>query len=251
MAFTFAPADRVEDLLEHYANLGPELQRLGIDPLACRERTLAQCCAQIGRDPDEAIIDLAMTAAMTTYADDHDWTDATIAEVIDHISHCHHRYLRAELPRLGRLVDAIAGPRPYPEAAELRLGWHAMADRLLAHLDSEEQRLFPACIAIEHAVSFACLPDTGIVATAFHDLVFRHESSEAELAHLLDLAGRTRTAPDRMACRPPLVAGMCALRADLLVHDREEEDILLPAVLDLQNVIAGRLTKVPIGLDYL
>jgi len=114
----------------------------------CRGRvSLADACAKKGLRVDEVLREIE---AETPLASDFErWNERPLADLIRHILDTFHEPHRAELPRLvemARKVETVHADRadcPRGLAAELeRIG-----DELEAHMQKEEQILFPMLLA--------------------------------------------------------------------------------------------------------
>ncbi len=241
--FAFSIDDRIESFLEHYPDLGRVMQRIGIDPLGDATRTLAALCATAGQDAEAALRRFALAAAKPSFPETEDWTSASLTDLVAHIDGCHHAYLRGEVPRLGRLVDLLTGKEPDAPAAGLREHWAGYARGLADHLHHEVETVFPACLAIERAMHRDSPLDQRALTHSLSDLADNHAASAAALDTIIDRCAALPAAADQAQVQQALCDGLGALRAELMIHDQEEEDILMPAALDLQDVLAGRLRQ--------
>lgn len=143
-------------------------------------------------------------------------------ELIGHIVSTHHAYLRKALPFIGGLaakVHRVHGDKE-PRLAEVDALCKTLAADLDAHLDQEEQHLFPGLIA----PSGDRRALTAELATMFDDHVAIGE-----------LLARLRTITDDFT--PPawgctsyrtLFAELAALEADVLRHVHIENHVLMP-----------------------
>lgn len=172
-----------------------------------------------------------------------DWTAASIGELITHLVSTHHEATRrwcAELEELGRIQGGRVGA-----AASL------LARELLAHQEQEERATFPLSIALEAACHDPALPLVD-AAPAIHQMAVGHAHWAPQVAQLQRLVGiseddapqaAARTAPPDPAevVRRERLRHVCAaLVSDLERHRWLEEQVLLPAVLFYQDLLASR-----------
>lgn len=150
--------------------------------------------------------------------DDFQASQASDAELIDHILSRYHEVHREQLPELIRLARKVEQVHQTRADCPHGLGdhLHAMTQALESHMRKEEAVLFPMIGAGNGAM--AAMPIT----------VMRGEHDEhgTELQRLAELTNEL-TAPDD-ACRTwrALYDGLRAFRADLLAHIQLENDVL-------------------------
>lgn len=148
--------------------------------------------------------------------DEHDWSNATADELIDHILaryHQRHRQQLPELVRLARTVERVHGGNPdCPRGIAVELA--LMQEDLEQHMNKEEGILFPM-------IRRGFLPRGPIsVMRSEHD---RHGAT------LRQLAGLTRDfhlPADACPTWTALMSGLRALRVDLMQHIQLENDVL-------------------------
>ncbi len=143
-------------------------------------------------------------------------------ELVDHIVSTHHAYLRRALPFIGGLatkVHRVHGDKE-PRLGVVHELCATLADDLDAHLDQEEQHLFPALIA-----------PTGDRAQLTCELAAMFDDHLA-IGALLE---RLRTAtddytPPAWACTSyrTLFAELASLEDDILRHVHLENHVLMP-----------------------
>ncbi len=168
-----------------------------------------------------------------------DWTQAGIGELIDHIINHHHCYLFAELGRLAILLDHLAPDRLVQRFAR----WRA---ELCAHMEHEENELFPLCRQLEHPNRREGLANPDV---QLHGMYQGHADAEDDLVaiceDLSDLSGPSI-----------LVAAVQQAMADLIsnlhVHVDLEDSVLLPAVIfqrEVQQTRRFRSTRALAALE--
>jgi iron-sulfur cluster repair protein YtfE (RIC family) len=127
-------------------------EQLGLDYCCGGKRPLAEACRERGLDPDTvaAMLNAAEASGVRT---GEDWSQATLAELCDHIVEAHHGFLRRELPRLSTLLEKVAsrqarvaqprtrsGPSSPPAAASTRAPAAARSSRRGSRLSSPSTR---------------------------------------------------------------------------------------------------------------
>ena len=126
-------------------------QRYGIDFCCGGRRPLRTASETAGVPLDRLIGDLEAAASVGA-GPAVDWTVASLTELVQHISKTYHAPQAAELLRLEDLLARVerAHSERWPDLV-LSLGRvvRSLANELLLHTDEEEDRLFPAIVALE------------------------------------------------------------------------------------------------------
>lgn len=127
-------------------------ERLRLDYCCGGSQTLAEACTRRGLDSDTVRTVLAALdyeAAERQGYEDVDWRGASVEELCAHIVAVHHDGLREALPRIAALLSTVVRVhgREHPELGGLQQAFDGIRAQLEPHLESEEDALFPACIA--------------------------------------------------------------------------------------------------------
>lgn len=215
------------------------LERLDLDYCCHGQRTLADAAREAGLDVDEVsdALDLpGATAPRPASQDSH--PNATLAhDIVD----THHAYLWTEMPRLAALVDkvhSVHGDR-HPELTRVRDAYlEAVAD-LEPHMTREERVLFPAISRLEKAQAPVDFP-FGTLANPIRQMLAEHDLVGALFAEMRTLTGGYAVPEGACASYRAMLAGLEAMELDLHEHVHKENNILFPAVLELERaVVAG------------
>jgi len=221
------------DVVRDRPQLARELEARGLDYCCGGRRTIAEACRAAGLNPHVVAADLFAVDAPSAR---DSWADLDPARLADHIKAVHHRYLWDELPRLTALGDKVVaahGAR-HPEVVDVVGIVGELRADLEQHLVKEEHVLFPmihelACA--ERRPRFHCGPITNPVSMMMRD----HDRAG-------DLLARLRAATD--GYRPPLDAcasyqafydGLRLLEDDTHLHVHKENNVLFPAVVQLEE----------------
>ena len=194
------PATTVGDIVAGDYRTAAVFERHGIDFCCGGDVTLAAACAEHRLDP--AVLEGELKAARSTPArQDADYASWTLTRLIDHIKAVHHAYLRANTAQTAAYARKIADVHGdhHPELARIADAFAAMATELMAHLEEEEDVVFPAIKRAEAAGRAASAPeaaDAETIARGVQVLVREHEQVGAALrehprsGHGLRPAGR-------------------------------------------------------------
>lgn len=142
----------------------------------------------------------------------------------------HHDGLRNGLPRIEALVCTVvrAHGGDHPELRDLHRAFSALRAQLEPHLASEENELFPACLALERhggAIQEALLAE--------HEHEHEHASVGEGLAALRLLGSDYEREHALCATHRTLLDALVAFELDLHQHIHEENNVLLSRVREL------------------
>jgi iron-sulfur cluster repair protein YtfE (RIC family) len=208
---------------------------LSLPEPAVPAESLAECCARGGLHTTQVLGSFAIAAIEQAADGDADWTDATLDELIHNILTVHHVFVRAQLGRLGALLDAIVQARGTGthRLDRLQAGLTFFRQRWLGHLEMEEKQFFSACMKLENTRGIMPrneLDDLlGQLRHVSHDHreIDRLEESIVQSLEsaLCDIPDSHRVHADAMA------AAIEVFHNDAAIHAFKEDEILLPAVL--------------------
>jgi regulator of cell morphogenesis and NO signaling len=172
--------------------------------------------------PDSCIRQLGMNDAHTNSED--------LVELVDRIVSNHHTFTRSELSRLGALAQAVARERAGAQAELVQLEdlVGQLASDLLAHMEREEQILFPYIVALEASTHGAppMRSPFGSVTQPIARMLRDHETARILLQSIRTTTRDLRLPPDASDAQRALYEGLATLEGDLETHMRLESDEL-------------------------
>lgn len=138
----------IGDLVAERPSRSRVFEAFGIDYCCGGKRTLLQASGTAGVAVEQLIRELESQPAI---AQDRDWRNATVAELIDHILVEHHDWLRANLPRISVLAEKVARVHGGHAPVVVRVAdvHSALRQEMEPHLEKEERMLFPAARHLE------------------------------------------------------------------------------------------------------
>ena len=123
-------------------------ERYGVDFCCGGDTPLAQALQGTGLSVGDILAEIeAATAALAEEDRVHeDWSERDPASLADHVEAVHHAYLRDRLPEAGRKLSTVLSVHgeAHPELFELGRLFERLRTEITAHLESEEQVVFPA-----------------------------------------------------------------------------------------------------------
>jgi regulator of cell morphogenesis and NO signaling len=235
---TTIPTERsLAELVTSVPGAARVFERHGLDYCCGGGQRLDVACRDRGVDPGEIIGELADLQTMPAPA----WATMGPAELVDHLEQTHHAYLHAEFPRLSALATKVVGVHGarHPELTEVQAAFEAVRADLDPHLMKEEQVLFPMIrelAASATAPQFHC----GSLANPISVMLTEHDRAGELLARMRDLTDGYQTPPDGCASYRALYDGLAELEADTHLHVHKENNVLFPAVVDLEAALPSR-----------
>jgi regulator of cell morphogenesis and NO signaling len=214
-------------------------QSHGIDFCCGGARPLSEVCAERGLDVGALTQELEH-AASSPDADTRTWTEARLAELSRHIESRYHRTLRAELERVGALMDKVVrvhGER-HAELATMANEFGRLRDELGPHMMKEERVLFPYVARLEEiAAQGGTIPGSpfGSVENPIAAMIQEHEAAGEVLAELRRLSGGFVPPPDACNSFRGLYHGLFEMERELHEHIHLENNVLFPRAVALEE----------------
>jgi len=172
-------------------------------------------------------------------ADSSVWAGWSPIELLDHLEQTHHLYLRYALPRVTDLHRRVTRAHgwEYPELFTVGELFEELRLDLEPHVAKEERVLFPL---VRELVAATSLPsfDCGSIRSPIEAMLRDHAQSRDLFAQLSE-ASHGYVVPSAAADEHrALFAALAHLDQDTRVHHRKENDVLFPAVLELEAHLA-------------
>jgi regulator of cell morphogenesis and NO signaling len=239
------PATHVADIAAHNPAAIPVFQRHGIDFCCGGRRPLAEVCRDRGIDFDAVREEIA-AAATATPAPERDWTEAPLADLVDHIVTRYHVGLRQELPRLAAMADkvlAVHGKRHPEVLPALVRTLQSLRAELESHTTKEEQILFPWIEELERfagsgssrrAAAATPAPSVGAPIAMMES---EHDEAAGALAEMRRLTGGYQLPEGACTTFRGLYHGLAELEDDLHRHIHLENHVLFPRALALEGAV--------------
>lgn len=211
-------------------------ERHGLDYCCGGNRSVDDACRSAGVETAAVLEELAALDA----APAPDWATMGPAELVDHLEATHHKYLHEELELLSELANKVAGVHGerHPELLGVRATYDELHGDLAPHLMKEEQVLFPMIrelAAADVAPSFHC----GSLQNPISVMLSEHDLVGELLEKLRALTSDYKLPDDACASYTSLYQRLAELEADTHMHVHKENNVLFPAVLELEQRVAS------------
>ena len=221
------------------------LERFEVDLCSRADAQLEHVCSELRLCVDQVLEKLADAESQARGAIVPDVESYSLSRLIQHIVRTHHHTVRQELPRFAELSKRIANKHggAAPQYKEVATLIEQLRDEMFAHLEKEEQMLFPYIVrldeAAEHgfATPHACFRS---VAQPVSVMVQEHDSAEGIVARLRQLTNGFQ--PPQWSCprNTAFHASLAAFEKDLRQHVHLENDLLFPRAIAIENEITQR-----------
>lgn len=218
-------------------------ERFEIDLCSRADVRLERVCAELHLSLDQVLEKLTDAESRAHGAVAADLESLSLSRLIQYIVRTHHQTVRQELPRFAELSKRIAARHgdKAPQFEPLAMLIEQLRDEMFAHLEKEEQILFPYIVGLDEAAEhhssapYACFQS---VAQPVSMMMQEHDSAERIVAQIRDLTNGFE--PPEWACprNTAFHAGLAAFEKDLRQHVHLENDLLFPRAIALEGAIA-------------
>lgn len=216
------PQQTVADLVLDHSECAAVFQRHHIDFCCKGDRSIEAASKQAGINT-AALLEELSHAITERSGQGTDARALSTPALIEHIVEKHHGYLRAALPFVSALatkVSRVHGSHN-PRLQTLEEIVHELADVLRAHLDEEEEVLFPA---LQHGTE----SEMKLIAHGLESMHDEHLAVGAALTRLRRVADNY--IPPDWACNSyrTLFSELAQLESDIFTHVHLENHVLMP-----------------------
>jgi regulator of cell morphogenesis and NO signaling len=226
----------VGDLVARRPSRSRVFEKLGIDYCCGGKRPLSEACAARGLDA-ETVLTTLLAAEEGTGSPEPSWSDASLAELADHIEQTHHAYLKRELPRLRAIIRKVAtvhgGHHPWTIVLDDIYG--RFAAEMEAHMMKEERVLFPMIRGLERGEPSPTAGCGHGVNNPIRVMEHEHDDAARSLARMRELSGGYTPPPDACNTFRAMLDGLRELEHDTHHHVHKENNILFPRAMELDR----------------
>lgn len=213
-------------------------EKYGIDYCCGGKLSLSAVCERKNLDPGAILAELEQAETATAQSEAN-WNDASLASLAEHILATHHVFLKEEMPRLAQLATKVArvhGPSR-PELVELAKVYEKFFFEMTAHLEKEEQILFPAIFRLIGGE--AGFP----IQNPIRVMEMEHDAAGADLEKMRALTQGYQLPEDACYSYRSLFGGLQALELDTHQHIHKESNILFPKAIALLEQMSPQLSS--------
>jgi regulator of cell morphogenesis and NO signaling len=235
----------VREIVATQPSAAKVFQRFDIDLCSQAEKSLDGACAELQLSVDQVLEKLADAETQDLGGPAVDPACLPIGRLIQHIVRVHHQYVRQELPRLAEMAQKLAAKRSdrAPELKNVEELLEELRTDMLAHIQKEEQVLFPFMSQMDHDSIIVYPPAHTCfrsVAQPVSKMMQEHESANHIVAELRRITLGFQPPAWACATHVALFAGLREFETDLKQHVHLENDLLFPHAIEMEAELNQR-----------
>lgn len=217
------------------------LEEAGVGYCCGGQKSLHDACMHAGVSDEEILRRLHENQAAVGDGD-RNWTSVPLAELTDHIREKHHRYVREAIRRIQPLAAKVKEKhgQNHPEIAKVEELFFQVSREMIAHMQKEEQILFPYIEAIERAANGEEKierPFFQTVRNPVHAMMEEHDAAAGVVRQIRDASSGYAPPEDACASYQALYRDLHEFETDLHRHIHLENNILFPRAVDLEPTV--------------
>jgi regulator of cell morphogenesis and NO signaling len=220
-------------------------ERFDIDLCSRADSSLEQACAELQLSVDQVLEKLAKAQSAEPGATAPDPADLPLTQLIQRIVRVHHQKVRQELPRLAEMARKVAAKRRdrAPELGRLVALLEELHSDLLAHIQKEEQVLFPFIAQMDQEL-IVNYPAGHVCFRSVSFPIFMMEQDHESTGHIMEKLREITCGfePPEWACitHSALFAGIRDFETDLKQHVHLENDVLFSRAIQMEAELNRR-----------
>jgi regulator of cell morphogenesis and NO signaling len=235
----------IREIVTQHPSSAKVFHRFDIDLCLQAELSLEGACQELQLSVDQVLEKLADSEAKEPGGLAIDAATLPLARLIQHIVRIHHHCVRQELPRLAEMASKVATTRGdrAPELAKVVELIEQLRSEMYAHIQKEEQVLFPFISQMDQESIIAYPPTHACFRSVSHPIFMMeqdHESAAHIVAELIRLTNHFEPPSWACATHVALFTGLRDFEADLRRHVHLENDVLFPRAIQLETELKAR-----------
>jgi regulator of cell morphogenesis and NO signaling len=233
----FTTTTRVGDIAAANPAAKKVLEEAGVDYCCGGAKSLNEACMQTEVSAEEILRRLQENRHEVA-PQEANWAGAPLADLTKHIVQKHHKYVRGAVPRISALlakVKAKHGER-HPELVAIEKQFLGLGQEMYAHMQKEEQILFPYIEKLERATEGQQLepPFFRTVRNPVHRMMEEHDSAGRALQGIHGLSTGYQTPAEACESYREVYRSLEEFEANMHAHVHLENNILFPRAVELE-----------------
>lgn len=219
------------------------LEDAGVDYCCGGDKSLREACLR-GEVAAEEILKRLRENKTQTEPDEKAWITSPLRDLTQYIREQHHRYVREAIPRLRALLTKVRGKHGgrHSEIEEIEKLFGEVGREMTAHMQKEEQILFPYIEALERSADgngSVEPPFFQTVRNPVHAMMKEHDAVGDLVKQIHNVSDGYRVPADGCASYKALYQDLRKFEADLHQHVHLENNILFPRAVELEATVVG------------
>lgn len=233
----------LHQIAEEYPSAVTIFERFEIDLCAWGDKALGETCASLKLSTDQVLEKLEQLCLPEGAV--RDAASLSLTQLIQRIVRVHHRRVRQDLPALVRMAGRLASTHgnKVETYATIAREVETLHSDMLAHIEKEEQVLFPVIAEMEeksggfYAAGCACFSS---VRQPIARMKQEHETANRTMNLLRQHTNAFHPPEKACSTQRALYGGLRNFETDLQEHMRLEDELLFPRVINLETELQGR-----------
>jgi regulator of cell morphogenesis and NO signaling len=235
----------IREIVTRQPSAASIFNRFDIDLCQQADLSLEGACRELELSVDQILEKLADAEVAERGGAAFDYSNLSLGRLIQHIVRIHHHSVRQDLPALAEMASKVAGKKHDREPELLRIAEliEKLRGEMYAHIQKEEQVLFPFISQMEEDSIVAYPPSHACFRSVTHPIFMmeqEHESAGHLMAELISMTNHFQPPSWACATHIALFAGLRKFEADLREHVHLENDVLFPRAIQLEAQLKGR-----------
>jgi len=219
--------------------------RFDIDRCMQADLSLEAACRELQLSVDQVLEKLADAEVKERGGSAFDPLEVSLGRLIQHIVRVHHHGVRQVLPALAQMASKVALKRSEldPELVRVAGLVEELRSELYAHIEKEEQVLFPFISQMDQESIVAYPPAHACFRSVVHPIFMmeqEHESADHIMRELIRITNHFEAPAWACATHTALFSGLREFEADLKQHVHLENDVLFLRAIQLEAEIKAR-----------
>ena len=237
----FSTDTRVNEIALSNPGARRVLEEAGVDYCCGGSKSLQDACLHAGVTADEILKRLRQNSELAGPGD-AEWMSAPLMELTRHIRQRHHQYVRDSIPRVRVLLAKIREKHgeKHREIEEIEKLFGEVAREMTAHMQKEEQILFPYIDALERCANGQSALEPPFFQTVRNPIfsMMKEHDAAGELIRQIRKASNVYQAPaDACTSYQATYQDLRQFEEDLHLHVHLENNILFPRAVELEAAV--------------
>jgi len=235
---SFTSTTKVGDIAAANPAAKKVLEEAGVDYCCGGAKSLQDACLHTGVSAEEILKRLQENSRQGG-PEEANWATARLADLTKHIVEKHHKYVRGMIPRVSALLAKVRAKHGenHPELAKIAAQFLGVGHEMYAHMQKEEQILFPYIARLERAEEGKEElepPFFQTVRNPVHMMMQDHDTAGAALEAMRKLSSGYHLPAEACESYRELYRSLQEFEADMHTHVHLENNILFPRAVELE-----------------
>ncbi len=235
---SFSGNTQVKDIALSSPSAREVLEDAGLDYCCGGGKSLQDACLHADVTAEEILSRLRENSKHVSPGEVN-WTSAPLNDLTRHIREMHHQYVRAAIPRIRTLLEKVKAKHgeSHPEIADIQDNFAKVAQEMTAHMQKEEQILFPYIDALQRAANGSGLVEAPFFQTVrnpIHAMMKEHDVAGELVKQIRKASSGYATPADACTSYKALYQDLKGFEADLHQHVHLENNILFPRAVEME-----------------